>query len=316
MAELGANTRFWIASEEGERVFGPGPAELLVHIRELGSIRQAASAMNMSYTKALRILEGAEEALGICLCTRAAGGADGGGAHLTPEAEALLSRYASWTEAAEAASKEAFAAAFAGTLAPRLGCCILASGRGVRFGGQKLLAPLGESAVLARTLASIPRDLFDIVVATSDSEVKGAAAEAGIETVTPEGPLQSDSVRAGIDAFQDRAGILFCPGDQPLVRQESLERMAEAFSAHPGSVVRLAWNGEGRSPAIFPRRLFDALGELSGDAGGGALLKARPDEAAHTVLVEAEGEEELFDIDTEDDLTRAEALVSGQKEGR
>lgn len=316
MAELVPGARFWLAAEDGTRAFGPGPAELLCHIRELGSIRQAACAMGMSYTKALRILEGAEQALGISLCTRSAGGADGGGAKLTPEAEALLARYLGWKKASEKAAEEAFDAAFAGMFAPRLACCILAAGRGERFGGQKLLAPFGRSTVLETVLAAVPRNLFDVALVTASPEVAAVAEAQGISGIAPVGPLQGDSVRAGAAAFHDRAGILFCPGDQPLVRAESLVRMAEAFFAHPGSAVRLAWKGEGRSPAIFPKRLFPALQALSGDAGGGALLRARPDEAARTVLVEAVGEEELFDIDTAEDLARAEALIAGQKEER
>ena len=105
MAELGANARFWIAAEDGERAFGPGPAELLVHIQELGSIRQAACAMQMSYTKALRILEGSETALGVSLVTRNAGGADGGGAKLTPQGADLALRYKAWEEASKKAAK-------------------------------------------------------------------------------------------------------------------------------------------------------------------------------------------------------------------
>lgn len=315
MAELGANARFWIAAEDGERAFGPGPAELLVHIQELGSIRQAACAMQMSYTKALRILEGSETALGVSLVTRNAGGADGGGAKLTPQGADLALRYKAWEEASKKAAEEAYQAAFAGLLAPRLGCCILASGRGVRFGGQKLLAPLGDGTVLGKTLAQVPEDLFRIVVVTATDEVAEAAAAAGAEVVAPEGPLQSDSVRAGVRALGECAGILFCPGDQPFVSEASLRRMAEAFFAHPASPVRLAWKGEGRSPAIFPKRLFSALEGLSGDAGGGALLKARPDEAAATIPVEAAAEEELFDIDTAEDLGCAEEMLREEQEG-
>lgn len=71
----------------------------------------------------------------------------------------------------------------------------------------------------------------------------------------------------------------------------------------------------GRSPAIFPKRLFSALEGLSGDAGGGALLKARPDEAAATIPVEAAAEEELFDIDTAEDLGCAEEMLREEQEG-
>ena len=44
-----------------DRFFGPGVCELLERIREPGSIQAAAAQMEMSYTKAWRILKRAEE---------------------------------------------------------------------------------------------------------------------------------------------------------------------------------------------------------------------------------------------------------------
>ena len=70
-----------------ERFFGPGVCELLEKIRETGSIQAAAARMEMSYTKAWRILKRAEEEMGVNLITRVSGGKNGGSSTLTDEGE-------------------------------------------------------------------------------------------------------------------------------------------------------------------------------------------------------------------------------------
>ena len=70
-----------------ERYFGPGICELLEKIDDSGSIQAAAKQMNMSYTKAWKILNRAEEELGTSLITRVSGGKNGGSSTLTPAGE-------------------------------------------------------------------------------------------------------------------------------------------------------------------------------------------------------------------------------------
>ena len=61
-----------------DRFFGPGVCELLERIRETGSIQAAAARMDMSYSKAWKILKHAEETMGTELITRVSGGRNGG----------------------------------------------------------------------------------------------------------------------------------------------------------------------------------------------------------------------------------------------
>ena len=76
-----------------DKCFGPGIAHILCLVRECGSLRGAAGAMNMSYSKAWKTLCRCEELLGFELLHRSAGGKNGGGATLTQEAERLLELY-------------------------------------------------------------------------------------------------------------------------------------------------------------------------------------------------------------------------------
>ena len=83
-----------LCDEHGIRIFGEGPLDLLVNVKECGSLSGAAKKMYMSYKKALHLVEKAEEGLGFPLIVSKAGGSRGGGSVLTPEAEAFLEKYA------------------------------------------------------------------------------------------------------------------------------------------------------------------------------------------------------------------------------
>ena len=160
----------------------------------------------------------------------------------------------------------------------KLGCVIMASGEGKRFGSNKMLADIYGEPLIARTIDSVPRG-FDVVVSTRWPEVAQICED-------------KHCLSWGVE--RNWKGCLFLPGDQPLVSSGSFEAMVRAFDEcgrkHP---VRLACNGEPSSPVLFPAELFDALMCLEGKDGGGSILKDRTD----VVLVEARAYE-LWDVDT------------------
>lgn len=96
-----------IFTEDG-KAFGPGIATLLRNVDRLHSLRAAAAEMGMAYSKAWRITKESEAFLGFALLVSNAGGKNGGGAHLTPEAQSLLARYNAYTDALRAASEVLF----------------------------------------------------------------------------------------------------------------------------------------------------------------------------------------------------------------
>ena len=179
-----------------------------------------------------------------------------------------------------------------------LGCVVMAAGIGKRFGANKLMASLGDAVVVERTLQSVPAGLFERVVVTRWPDVEAAARSAGVDTVCPLGASRSESVRAGLAWGADRwEACVFLSGDQPLVRPESFRALAAAHERYPGSPLRLAFGGVPAAPVLFPKRLFDALLSLEGTDGGRSVLQGE-----QVRLVEALDRDELFDIDTRDDL--------------
>jgi len=84
--------KLWL-EKDGEKVFGDGPLDILQRVERLGSLRQAAAEMRMSYSQAWDLIRGLEAKLGFPLLESRAGGRAGGGSILTPAARDLVQRY-------------------------------------------------------------------------------------------------------------------------------------------------------------------------------------------------------------------------------
>ena len=99
-----AVTKITFLDENGEKFFGEGPARLLHNVAQTGSLRAAAMSMDMAYTKALKLIRNAENALGYPLIRRSTGGKDGGGSCLTEEGKEWLQRYEAYRNACKEAN--------------------------------------------------------------------------------------------------------------------------------------------------------------------------------------------------------------------
>ena len=103
-----AVTKIMFLDDNGEKFFGEGPARLLRGVQEHGSLRAAAMSMDMAYTKALKLIRNAENALGFVLIRRSAGGRDGGGSALTEEGKEWLARYEAYRDACKLSNSKLY----------------------------------------------------------------------------------------------------------------------------------------------------------------------------------------------------------------
>jgi molybdate transport system regulatory protein len=85
------------------RTFGPGKAELLTLIAQLGSITAAGREMEMSYKRAWGLVEEMNASFCEALVTTARGGAGHGGAQVTELGYEVLSHYRNLVGAVEVA---------------------------------------------------------------------------------------------------------------------------------------------------------------------------------------------------------------------
>lgn len=108
-------TRLIFLDDADQKFFGEGPYRLLKRLDETGSLKGAADEMGMAYTKALKLLKQAENALGFKLTERRTGGAMGGGSRLTPEGREWIGKYERYREACIKANSELYMAFFEGS---------------------------------------------------------------------------------------------------------------------------------------------------------------------------------------------------------
>jgi molybdenum cofactor cytidylyltransferase len=167
---------------------------------------------------------------------------------------------------------------------------VLASGRGERFvasggSGSKLRALLAGKPVLEHTLAAVLA-----------SGLPYHVEDAGH-------PGMGDSIAAGVAATADASGWLVLPGDLPLVRPASLRAVAEALGR--ASVVMPLYRGTRGHPVGFAQAHGAALRSLHGGEGAAAIVRA-----SNPLALELDDEGIVTDIDTVEDLARAERLLA------
>ncbi len=103
-----ALTRIIFVDEKREKFFGEGPYRLLLAVEETGSLHKAAQSMGMAYTKALKLVRQAEEALGFPFLERMTGGVSGGGSRLTAKGKEWMERYEGYRNACVEANRELY----------------------------------------------------------------------------------------------------------------------------------------------------------------------------------------------------------------
>lgn len=295
-------TKVYLLDEAGEKFFGEGPYRLLWEIRRSGSLRSAAAGQAMAYTKALKLLNRAEEALGYPLVIRSTGGKSGGGSTLTPEGERLMEQYEIYRQRTKEANARIFREVFGSC-----GCIIMASGLGTRFGGNKLMADFGGQPLICRVLDATEGLFARRVVVTRHEAVAALCKKRGISCVLHDLPGRNDTVRLGLEALGEGiSGCLFCPGDQPMLRKETVEAMVETARQNPERILRLSFGDRSGAPVLFPQRFFEELKALPEGKGGSVLVKKYPEQV---LAVPVRDEMELMDVDTPEDLEALRAYT-------
>lgn len=186
---------------------------------------------------------------------------------------------------------------------PPIGCVIMASGEGRRFGSNKLTAPFHGKPMITSILESTSGELFfERIVVTRHEEIAQLCEQAHVPYLLHDLPMQSDTIRLGLERLLETApleGCIFCSSDQPLLRRETLEALALSFSKKPDCIFRPGFNETFAAPVIFGKRFFPELLTLPVGKGGSFLLQKYPEQIQ---IVPVRDAYELFDVDTTEDF--------------
>ena len=186
-----------------------------------------------------------------------------------------------------------------------LGCVILASGLGRRFGGNKLMAPFRGKPLLAWTLAATEGIFFRRVVVTRHREVAQLCRSLGAEVLVHQLPNQSDTIRLGLEALGPAEGCLFCPGDQPLLTRQTVADLARLWAEDCSKICRPIAGQTPGAPVLFPGWAFPELMTLPPEAGGSYVIRRHRDRVAFLEVPARE----LLDADTPQALEQLESFA-------
>jgi len=186
----------------------------------------------------------------------------------------------------------------------KLGVVLLAAGRGLRFGGNKLLCDVQGQPMVCRVmdaLAALNAARFAAVV--SCEEVAALAKARGFETIRNEAPErgQAGSVVLGAKAMADMDAVLFAVGDMPRLSGASLRLLVSRFESSGKGIACLADGTHRGNPAVFSRRYLPELLSLTGDRGAKGILRAHEDDL---LVVPCLYEYELSDADTPQEMKK------------
>ena len=108
------------------------------------------------------------------------------------------------------------------------GCIVMASGAGVRFGGNKLMAELCGEPLVGHVVRATG-GLFDRrVVVTRHADVAALCETLGAQVILHDEPGRNDTVRLGMEAMDGCGTVTFVQGDQPLIRPASIAALLRA----------------------------------------------------------------------------------------
>ncbi|MBF5004861.1 nucleotidyltransferase family protein [Diaphorobacter sp. NR2-3-3-1] len=175
---------------------------------------------------------------------------------------------------------------------------IVAAGSGTRFlasggGTHKLQALLDGVSVLDRSVQNAEQSGLPWHL------VRQGEGGAGM----------GDSIAAGVRATPDANGWLIVPADLPLIRPATLMRVALQLGQGTHEIVMPFFDGQQGHPVAFSRHCLDALRQLQGDKGAASIVREARAQGQVLDLPIDDDEGIVTDIDTVQDLARAQVLL-------
>lgn len=188
---------------------------------------------------------------------------------------------------------------------------VLASGFSSRFGTNKLIQELAGKPLLTYILKAVQDCRFHRSIAVvepgNDSVISIIPENWQVAENTGRGEGISSAVRTGLSAVDAESdAVLFLVADQPFVTSSLIEELISRFEQGGCDIVACVLEGVAVNPMLFGRSLFKELVSVSGDVGAKSIL---PSHRKRTCLIPVDDPDTLLDVDTQEDMERAEEIL-------
>ena len=196
---------------------------------------------------------------------------------------------------------------------------IVAAGCSRRMKKFKPLLPLGEGCILESTINSFKSAGFEriaVVVGYQRHKVIPLLRKMKVHYSENRDYDETDmmeSVRIGIRAVDpETKGVLFCPGDVPLIAPETIVRVAETFQEKQPKLLIPTFEGQPGHPPMFSGYVMQSILEYRGEEGLRGVFKQFKDS---TCFLEVDDEEILQDTDLPSDYERLQRAYELRQKG-
>ncbi|WP_198470622.1 nucleotidyltransferase family protein [Acetomicrobium sp. S15 = DSM 107314] len=198
---------------------------------------------------------------------------------------------------------------------PVLWAAVLAAGEGKRMGYVKMLRPIAGKAMLLWTLEAVVaggvhESSLVVVVGYKGEEVADLVSSAFPKATIAANPdyrrEMFSSIKVAAECAPPATPLLLALGDQPAVNPKTIERLISEAACE--KVVQPVYEGKAHHPLILPPHIVDAV--KSSPVYGTLRELLPPLSERHLVAVDDQGV--ALDVDTEEDLKRAESILAAR----
>ena len=182
---------------------------------------------------------------------------------------------------------------------------LLAAGKGTRFGGDKLLARLGDGSALgARSARNLRQALGEVVavVRPEDHVLQALLAQEGcrVEPCATAWQGMGASLAHGVRATQGADGWVVALADMPAIAPATIRAVAAVLAAG-APVAAPFYRGNRGHPVGFAAAYEGRLAALAGDAGARDILR---EDVGRMHKIECDDPGVLADVDTQEQFAR------------
>jgi len=151
---------------------------------------------------------------------------------------------------------------------------ITAAGLSRRMGQFKPLMPLGNGCILQSTIESFQKaglNNITVIVGYRKDELTPILQKLGVQIVENENYKNSDmleSIKLGISNIPlSTSGILLCPGDIPLIRPQTIQKIVEEYHTGSTQILIPVYHGKSGHPPVFSGDIIPSILAYGGDYG-------------------------------------------------
>ncbi len=184
---------------------------------------------------------------------------------------------------------------------------VLAAGMSTRMGTQKLLLPFDGMTIIEKVVENILKSGIEnimVVLGADHEKIAGVLEFWPVQTVRNENFQDGmhTSVMIGVYALPTRAkATLIFLGDQPLISENAIRKVVEAWHNSGKSIVIPLYEGKRGHPPLYDLKLRNELEHLDPSVGLRSVAQKFPEEIDE---VETGSPGILKDIDTRDEYLR------------